>query len=59
MDRFYTCEEIAEIYGVKITTVWAWIREGKLKAMKLGKNYRISKEALPEFENKMMTKEAT
>lgn len=58
MDRFYTCEEIAEIYGVKIATVWAWIREGKLKAMKLGKTYRISKEVLPEFESKMMTKEA-
>lgn len=52
MDRFYTCEEVAEMYRVKVTTVWAWVRDGKLRAVKIGKVYRIEKEALEEFEKK-------
>ena len=50
MDRLYTCEEVAEMYRVKVATVWAWVREGKLKAFRVGKQYRIPKESLSEFE---------
>ncbi len=50
MDRVYTCEEVAEMYRVKISTVWGWIRDGKLKAIKVGKSYRIKQEHLDEFE---------
>ncbi len=51
MNKFYTCEEVAEMYLVKITTVWEWIKRGKLRAVKIGKQYRIPKDALDEFEN--------
>ena len=50
MDRFYTCEEVAEMYRVKISTVWEWIRVGKLSAVRVGKQYRIRKEDLAAFE---------
>ncbi len=50
MEKFYTCEEVAEMYRVKVSTVWAWVRAGKLKAVCVGKQYRITKEALAEFE---------
>ena len=51
MEKFYTtCEEVAEMYRVKVSTVWAWVRAGKLKAVRVGKQYRIPKEALDEFE---------
>ena len=50
MEKFYTCEEVADMYRVKLTTVWAWIREGKLRAISIGKSYRIRKEDLEEFE---------
>lgn len=50
MVRFYTCEEVAEMYRIKVSTVWTWVREGKLKAVRIGKSYRIEKEALAEFE---------
>ena len=50
MDRVYTCEEVAEMYRVKISTVWGWVRDGKLKAIKIGKSYRIKQEHLDEFE---------
>lgn len=47
---FYTCKEVASRYGVCEDTVWTWIRSGKLKAFKIGRNYRICEEALAEFE---------
>ena len=50
MEKFYDCKQVAAHYGVKIKTVWDWIRAGKLKAFRVGKQYRIPKEALAEFE---------
>ncbi|MBR6560527.1 MAG: helix-turn-helix domain-containing protein [Alistipes sp.] len=50
MEKFYDCKQVAAHYGVKIKTVWDWIRAGKLKAVRVGKQYRIPKEALAEFE---------
>lgn len=50
MEKFYSCEQVAERYGVKISTVWSWIREKKLRATKIGKLYRITSEQLEEFE---------
>lgn len=53
MKNFYTCEEVAKIYKVKIATVWNWVRSKKLKAVKLDKVYRITDEALTEFEQRL------
>lgn len=50
MEKFYSCEQVAERYGVKISTVWSWIRENKLRANKIGKLYRVTPEQLEEFE---------
>jgi len=41
---------VAERYGVKVTTVWEWIRSKKLPAMKIGKQYRITADQLRAFE---------
>ena len=41
MDKLLTCREVAQIYGVKPATVWGWIRTGRLKAVKLGRLYRV------------------
>ena len=48
--EFYTCKEVAARYGVCEDSVWNWIRSGKLKALKIGRNYRIRREDLEEFE---------
>lgn len=53
MDKLYNCDEVAKRYGVKVETVWAWIREGKLKAVRIGKLYRIKESALSEFEQEL------
>lgn len=52
MEKLYTCKEVAEMYRVKEITVWEWVRTGKLKAIKIGRIYRIRKEDLENFENK-------
>ena len=36
MDKIYTPQEVADLTGVKVLSVYRWIREGKLKATKLG-----------------------
>jgi len=41
MEKYFSCEDIAEKYGVKKITVWSWIREKKLNAIQTGKMYRI------------------
>lgn len=50
VEEVYTCEEVAKMYRVKVITVWDWVRKGKIKAVRLGKRYRIKKSALAEFE---------
>jgi len=55
LGKIYSCEEIAERYGVKINTVWDWIRKKKLPAMKIGKYYKVREEDLKKFENKSLT----
>ncbi len=50
MSKMYTCADVAERYGVKIITVWDWIRKGKLSAIKIGRDYRVSEEDIKNFE---------
>ena len=55
LSKMYTCEEIAERYGVQIITVWDWIRKKKLPALKIGKGYRIREEDIKTFEESRLT----
>ena len=32
MERCYTCQEVADRYGVKLITVWDWIRPQDIEA---------------------------
>lgn len=51
----YNCEEIAKHYNVKTITVWSWVREKKLPAIKIGREYRIKEEDLKIFEDERRT----
>ena len=55
MAELHTCAEVADRYGVKIITVWSWIRKKKLPAIKIGKEYRIKKSDLERFEKERQT----
>jgi excisionase family DNA binding protein len=42
-------EDVAGLIGVKETTVWRWCREGHLPCLKVGKHWRIRREAIEAF----------
>jgi len=44
-----SAEDVAALMGVKETTVWRWCREGILPCLKVGKQWRIRREALEAF----------
>jgi excisionase family DNA binding protein len=44
-----SAEDVAELLGVKETTVWRWCREGNLPCLKVGKHWRLRREALEDF----------
>jgi excisionase family DNA binding protein len=48
-DKYYTVQEVATLLQVHWQSVLNYIKAGQLKALKLGKGYRISQEALDSF----------
>jgi putative resolvase len=48
-EQYYTIEEVAKMLKVAYLTVYRWIKAGKLKAVKAGKQYRIERSALDKF----------
>jgi len=47
MDQdLYSVEQVAEQLGLHVKTVRTYVREGRLKAVRIGKQYRISGEDL-------------
>ena len=55
MDKRYSCEEVANIYGIQVRTVWDWIRKKKLPAVRIGKQYYVSADDLRQLESKHKT----
>jgi excisionase family DNA binding protein len=55
MGELYTCKDVAARYGVRVITVWDWIRKKKLGAVKIGKEYRVRDEDIRTFELSRMT----
>ncbi len=48
-EHSYTPKQIAEICGVKTSTVYAWISRNELKAHRFGRNRRINQFQLSDF----------
>lgn len=46
---YYSAEEVADLLDLHVRTVRRFIREGKLGATRLGKQYRISAQELSRF----------
>jgi excisionase family DNA binding protein len=49
IDKFYTTEQLAEALQVNIMTIYRYIKAGKLKAYKFGKEFRIDKKEFESF----------
>lgn len=57
-EEFYSTTAIAEALGVSRITIFRYIKDGKLKAKKYGRNYRVTRSALLDFEFEyLMTEE--
>ena len=54
--EFYTAKELAEKLRVNIMTIYRYIKVGKLKAYKIGKEFRIDKKEFQKFLDKVKTK---
>ena len=48
-NEFLTPEEVADILRVNIMTVYGYIQKSNLDAIRLGRNYRISRQDLALF----------
>jgi excisionase family DNA binding protein len=46
MDEILTVREVAEYLKLSRTTVWRWVKEGKLQAFKLGRSWRVCRSEL-------------
>ncbi|MEK7611974.1 MAG: helix-turn-helix domain-containing protein [Patescibacteria group bacterium] len=55
-ERFYTAKELATILKLDVVTIYRNIRSGKLKAHKIGKEFRIDQAEFEQFLNKTQTK---
>jgi excisionase family DNA binding protein len=44
-----SAEDVAELVGIKESTVWRWCREGRLPCLKVGKHWRVRRETLEDF----------
>jgi len=52
---FYTARDLADKLGMNIMTIYRYINAKKLKAYKLGKDYRIEKSDFEAFLKKIST----
>ena len=50
-EKLLTVKEVASYLSCAESTVYQWIREGRIEAVKAGSNVRISREAVKEFLN--------
>jgi putative resolvase len=50
--RFYTVKEVCEVLKIKPLTVYRWLKAGKLKAVKIGKSYRVEQSEFEKFISK-------
>ncbi len=54
--EFYLVEELANALRVSNMTIYRYIKRGKIKAHKIGKEFRIGKKEFQDFLNKTKTK---
>ena len=55
-DEFYKAEDLAKKLKVNIMTIYRYIKAKKLKAYKIGKEFRIDKVEFNRFLNSVKTK---
>lgn len=54
--EFYTAFELADKLSVNVMTIYRYVKAKKLKAYKIGKEFRIDKKEFDRFLNSVKTK---
>ena len=49
MSQLYTADEIAGLLNLHVKTIRRYVRDGRLKARRIGKEYRIARADLDDF----------
>lgn len=49
MEEYYTPQEIADKLKMNKHTIYKYLREGKIKGVKVGNKYRVAESDLQEF----------
>ena len=58
IEKVYTLEELTELLHITRRSLYNYIKDGKLKAVKIGREWRVTEETLDEFLHKGTTTEA-
>ena len=53
---FYKAEDLSKLLEVNIMTIYRYIKAGRLKAYKIGREFRIDKNEFQSFLRKTSTK---
>jgi excisionase family DNA binding protein len=48
-DRFYSVDQVADLLGLHVRTIRNYVRDGRLHAVRIGKQYRIAHADLEAF----------
>jgi len=54
--EFYTAKELSDKLKLNVMTIYRYIKSGKLKAYKIGKEFRVERQEFEEFLQKVMIK---
>ena len=50
--EFYTLKDVSEMLHVSMTTIYRYVKEGRLTPAKIGNSYRLTEADLQEFVDK-------
>jgi excisionase family DNA binding protein len=56
--RLYSLEQVAERLGLQVRTVRSYVRSGRLQAIRIGKQYRVTRESLEDLTGAAPKREA-
>lgn len=51
--RFYSTAKVADMFGVTPATIRNWIKEGKLRALRINNRLRVERASVRELANHM------
>lgn len=54
--EYYTARDLAGLLSVNVMTIYRYIKARRLRAYKIGKEYRVDRAEFERFMNKVKTK---